>query len=218
MNYNAVIFDMDGLMFDTERLSCAMWKKAGAEKGYDIHESIFSEIIGSNVTETERIFKAQYGQDFPYHMLRKIRLHYTDLSLQKNGVPVKKGLFILLSFLKEKGMKRAVATSTNKARALEVISLAGILQDFDCIVGGDDVAKSKPEPDIFLETARRMNVDPAGCIVLEDSEKGVNAALAAGMYPVMIPDLTPPSPMIINKGISVCATLDEVAHLIPTVL
>ena len=92
----AVIFDMDGLMFDTERLLSIMWKKAGKEKGYTIHNSIFKEIYGSNVIETEKIFKKKYGQDFPYHTLRSIRLNYTDFFLEKEGVPVKKGLIRLL--------------------------------------------------------------------------------------------------------------------------
>jgi HAD superfamily hydrolase (TIGR01509 family) len=214
----AVVFDMDGLMFDTERLACKMWKKAAAEKGYTIPDSIFFEIIGSNVIETERIFKKRYGRDFPYHAIRTTRLYYTDLCLEKDGIPVKDGLVPLLSLLKKKGIKRAVATSTEKARAANVISRAGFLQEFDCIIGGDDVVKSKPEPDIFLEAAKQLWVDPAGCIVLEDSEKGVHAALSAGMFPVMVPDLKPPSSWIINKGIFVCKTLNDVATMLKTVL
>lgn len=218
MNYKALIFDMDGLMFDTERLSCTIWKKVGAEKGYNIDEAIFTEIIGSNAAETEKIFQKRYGQDFPYQALRTTRLCYTDQYLEKEGVPVKKGLFPLLVLLKKKGIKKAVATSTERARALKIISLAGILQEFDCIAGGDDVKKSKPEPDIFLETARQLKTDPPECIVLEDSEKGVYAALAAGMYPIMVPDLKPASRPILDRGIPVCATLDEVAHLLETIL
>ncbi|MBN2532785.1 MAG: HAD family phosphatase [Spirochaetales bacterium] len=216
MSYHAVIFDMDGLMFDTERLSYAMWEKAGKEKGYSIPESVFSEITGCNVTETEKILKGRLGQNFPYHELRTIRLIYTDYYLEKEGVPVKRGLFPLLSLLKKMGIKKAVATSTEKARAVKLISLAGILQDFDCIVGGDDVEKSKPEPDIFLEAARRLKTDPAGCIVLEDSERGVFAALKAGMFPIMVPDMKPAPRIILDKGIPVYATLDDVVKLLET--
>ena len=214
----AVIFDMDGLMFDTERLLSIMWKKAGKEKGYTIHNSIFKEIYGSNVIETEKIFKKKYGQDFPYHTLRSIRLNYTDFFLEKEGVPVKKGLIRLLSLLKDNGIKKAVATSTERKRAVKVISLAGILEDFNCIVGGDDVKKSKPEPDIFLETARRLQTDPSKCIVLEDSEKGIHAALTAGMFPIMVPDMKQPSKAIRKRGITICTSLVQATKLISGLL
>jgi len=218
MNYKAVIFDMDGLMFDTERLSCRMWEKAAAEKGYTISDSIFQEIIGSNVIETEKIFKKKYGQDFPYLDLRKIRLHYTDLYLAKEGIPVKEGLYHLLSFLNKKRIKKAVATSTEKARASGIISRAGLSNNFDIIVGGDDVRRSKPEPDIFIETARQLNTAPEKCIVLEDSEKGIHAAIAAHMFPIMIPDLKGPSIFIRKKGIHICKTLEDVVKILENIV
>ena len=147
-----------------------------------------------------------------------IRIEYTDNHFKREGVPVKKGLPALLSMLREKGIKRAVATSTGKARAVKIISLAGILEEFDCITGGDEVAKSKPEPDIFLEAAKQLKTDPAHCIVLEDSDRGIYAALAAGMLPIMVPDIKPPPPLIIEKGIIICQTLDDVATLLNSIL
>jgi HAD superfamily hydrolase (TIGR01509 family) len=214
MSYKAVIFDMDGLMFDTERLSCTMWKRAGKEHGYTIDDEIFMNIIGSTVMVTENIFKNAYGRDFPYHELRRIRLGYTDEYIKNNGVPVKKGLMRLLDYLGEKGVKKAVATSTEKKRALKVIHLAGITSHFECIIGGDDVQKSKPAPDIFLRTAEKLGVPAGECIVLEDSTKGINAAMTAGMLPVMVPDLKKPTREILEKGIRVCKDLEQVEHFL----
>jgi HAD superfamily hydrolase (TIGR01509 family) len=218
MKKRVVIFDMDGLMFDTERLACTMWKKAGAENGYTIPDSFFPSIIGSNTVETERIFKQRFGRDFPYQRLRKIRLDYTDRFLQDEGVPVKKGLLPLLDILTENNIKKAVATSTEKGRARENLTLAGILEKFDCLVGGDDVTKSKPEPDIFLEAARQLHTRPSSCIVLEDSEKGIAVALAAGMVPVMVPDIIPPPSWVAEKNIHVCASLEEATPLVKILL
>ncbi|MBN2441272.1 MAG: HAD family phosphatase [Spirochaetales bacterium] len=218
MNFHAVIFDMDGLMFDTERLGCRMWEKTGKENGYKIDNSIFPEIIGSTVKEAEKIFKKKFGRDFPFHSLRETRLTYTDQFLRNEGVPIKKGLIKLLAALKEKGIKRGVATSTERVRAEQMIKNAGIIGEFDCIVAGDDVKRSKPNPDIFLEAARRLKTDPAQCIVLEDSGRGIFAAIAAGMFPIMVPDIIQAAPEITEKKITVCASLEEAETLILSLL
>lgn len=214
MKYKAVIFDMDGLMFDTEQLLCKMWKRAGKEKGYILDDTIFYESIGSNVTETEKIFKKAYGPDFPYRTLRKTRLLYTDEYMEKEGVPLKEGLISILALLREKGVKIAVATSTEKKRALKVIRWAGITGNFECIIGGDDVKKSKPAPDIFLKAAEQLGVRPGECIVLEDSTKGIYAALSAGMFPIMVPDLKKPTPDILKRGVTVCRDLHHAADIV----
>lgn len=191
-----VIFDMDGLMFDTERINILAWQKVGMDYGLEISESVIMEAIGLNVIETEKIFTKHFGKDFPYWDAKEKRVQYAIQYVETNGVPVKKGVFELLEFLGEKKILKAVATSTERAHAERNLSLAGVLDKFDLIVCGDEVAKSKPEPDIFLTAAKKLNCDVNTCIVLEDSENGIKAASRAGMVPILVPDIKMPSPEV----------------------
>ncbi len=188
-----VIFDMDGLMFDTERLAFSAWKKAGKDFGFEITPNLYTKTIGSDFRDVQLIYNNHFGKSFPYHEIRKTEIQYTEEYIEQNGVPVKKGLYQLINFLEEKSILRAVATSTERERAEKYLSLANIKDKFDLIVCGDDVLRGKPEPDIFLKAAERLNCLPNECIVLEDSENGLKAAATAGMYPVYIPDLNRPS-------------------------
>ncbi len=181
-----VIFDMDGLMFDTERINILAWQEIGKEFGYDIPASVVMEVIGLNVVETEKIFLKHFGSDFPYWEAKRKRVQYAIQYVEKNGVPVKEGLYELLDFLGEKKILKAVATSTERAQAERNLSLAGVLDKFDLIVCGDEVAKSKPEPDIFLTVVKKLNCDAKNCIVLEDSENGIKAASRAGIVPILV--------------------------------
>lgn len=188
-----VIFDMDGLMFDTERLALLAWEKAGKDFGFEIPSNIYTKTIGSDFRDIQLTYNNHFGKSFPYHEIRKTEIQYTKKYIEQNGVPVKKGLYQLLDFLEEKSILRAVATSTERERAEKYLSLANIKDKFDLIVCGDDVLRGKPEPDIFLKAAEGLNCLPNECIVLEDSENGLRAASRAGMYPICIPDLIKPS-------------------------
>ncbi|MCX7746263.1 MAG: HAD family phosphatase [Clostridia bacterium] len=187
-----VIFDMDGLMFDTERLAITFWKMAARDFGFHIEESMVIEAIGMDARDTEKVFQKYLGTSFPYREIRERRLQYTDDHIEKKGIPVKKGLYSLIQFLELQSVKKAVATSTFKERALKLLSLANIKDSFDLILCGDEVSKGKPEPDIFLTAARRLNRSPEECIVLEDSENGILAAYRAGMVPFWVPDIKIP--------------------------
>lgn len=184
-----VIFDMEGLMFDTETLTIKMWIKAGNYFGIDIKSEIVVESIGLDIIAAEKVFKKHLGKDFPYYDVRKLRLNYTKDYLAENSVPVKIGLYELLEFLDEKGVLKAVATSTNRKRTEQLLSSADVEDKFDVIICGDEVLKGKPEPDIFLAAARKLKCKPKECIVLEDSLNGINAALKANMVPIYVPDI-----------------------------
>ncbi|MGB7606642.1 MAG: HAD family phosphatase [Lutisporaceae bacterium] len=190
---SAVIFDMDGLMFDTEKMAFEGWKQAGKSAGFDITDEIILASIGRTKVDTEKIMKQHFGEAFPYTELRNQRVIYSQNYIKSNGMPIKLGLLKLLDFLNEKGIKTAVATSSDRIRTEENLKCCNILDKFDNIVCGEEVERGKPEPDIFLLAAKKLGFRPAECIVLEDSENGIKAAYKAGMRTIMIPDMITPT-------------------------
>ena len=184
-----IIFDMDGLMFDTERLAIPTWKKAGEEYGFSIEPIHIAETIGINVKDVQRVFENYFGKDFPFCKIRKKREKYAFDYMEENGIPVKEGLYELIDYLEDKKIIKAVATSSERKKAERYLSLANIENRFDYIVCGDEVMKGKPGPDIFIKVAQKAECSPGQCIVLEDSENGIIAASRAGMKPVFIKDI-----------------------------
>lgn len=187
-----IIFDMDGLMFDTERLAIYTWIKAGQSFGIHIPESIVVESIGRDIQGAEKVFKKHLGQDFPYHEIRSLRLKYAHDYIDENGIPGKKGLYELLEFLDQKPVLKAVATSTERERTEHLLLSAGVKDAFDVIICGDDVGNGKPEPDIFLAAARKLNCKKNESVVLEDSSNGIIAASRANMIPFLVFDIKKP--------------------------
>lgn len=188
-----IIFDMDGLMFDTEKISFETWREAASLYNYQISKEIFEKTIGTNINKAKEIFIEQFGERFPFDLVRNERTKLTEEIVKTKGVPIKKGLLELIDYLNLKNVKMAVATSTSKSRALNLLSSVQIDNFFDCILCGDEIENSKPNPEIFLKVAERLNCVPSKCLVLEDSELGVVAANKAGMIPIMIPDFKEPS-------------------------
>ncbi len=187
-----IIFDMDGLMFDTEKIAFISWKEAAHKYGYEIDEELFKKTIGANLKRTIEIYLAHFGESFPIDAIREERFKLSESLVEQNGVPVKEGLFELLDYLKETDIKIAVATSTSRQRAMTLLKMAGIDMHFDYVLCGDEIENSKPHPEVFLKVSERIGCLPENCIVLEDSEVGIIAAHAAGMLPVMIPDMKEP--------------------------
>ena len=189
----AIIFDMDGLMIDTERLALKAWQLAGADFGFPISDDIFITMVGRNRRDSDCILVEIFGSDFPVDAVRKKRRTYVDGWIDEGKLAVKSGLLELLGFLGEISMPKAVATSTGYERAVYKLSLTNLLEHFPIVIAGDQIQKGKPAPDIFLAAAAQLGVLPEGCLVLEDSDAGIQAAYDAGMTPVMIPDMKPPS-------------------------
>lgn len=187
----AFVFDMDGLMLDTERLDRDLWRAATQRLGIAFPDSLHAALVGRPVRETRHTLRAHFGADFPLEELQQ-RIHEEWLRIVDGpGLPRKPGLERLLGLLEGIGMPMAVATSTARAKAIR--SLGDLAPRFAVLTGGDEVQRGKPAPDIFLLAAQRLGLAPAQCLVLEDSPAGVTAAQAAGMTVIMIPDTVAPS-------------------------
>lgn len=208
---NSVIFDMDGLMFDTERVATRAWKQTFRDLGYELTDELNLAMVGRNEPDSNAIIAKAMGPRFPVVQCRRDANDRYIRLLESEGIPLKPGLNNLLEFLKTSAIPSAVATSTQRYLAMRKLSLAGLVSRFSAIVAGDDVQKGKPEPDLFLEAARLLNSAPERCVVLEDSPAGIRAANAAGMIPVMVPDLIQPDETIRSLAYAIVPTLDK-AH------
>lgn len=196
MYIKLVIFDMDGLMFDTERIAFEAWEKAFCKYGYVLTKEPFEKTIGLNFEKTKAIYLQHFGKECLINEIAKDRLIIADELIHQNGVQIKEGLYDILRYFKELNIKMAVATSTSRERAYSLIGNANIIDYFECIVCGDEIEKCKPDPDIYLKVADNMGIKPKNCLVLEDSEAGISAAYSAGMVPIMIPDIKEPDEAI----------------------
>ena len=189
----AVIFDMDGVIFDSERLVIECWETIA--KKYNIPDivEICMRVQGNNREETGKRFREKYGNDFPYEAYKK-EVSALFRHLYGGGrLPLKPGVAEILKELKRKDIPLALASSTRTDIVKLELDEARLLQYFDAVLGGDMVSRSKPEPDIFLAAAEAVGAVPANCYVLEDSFNGIRAAYRAGMHPVMVPDMQQPT-------------------------
>ena len=187
----AVLFDMDGVLFDTEIVMKEGWQKAARELNFTLTEEHLSQMRGSALPRSRKLFEEWFHGQVTYDEGRAIRTAYLNDYIRRNGVPEKPGLHEFLSWLKEHSIKVAVATSTTRRVAEDYWKQSGIDQYINASVCGDEVINSKPDPEIFLKAASLLKVPIAACIVAEDSINGLKAARAAGAISCMIPDLTP---------------------------
>lgn len=206
---HAVILDMDGLMLDTEAAAREAWRDAARTLGYELSESQYLELIGRRDDDCERELVGWFGDEFPLEAFRRhcaARWH----ELTADGIPVKPGLVELLDWMAAQQIPVAVATSSVGGHASAKLTKAGLGARMSCIVTGDQVRASKPAPDIYLEAARRLGVQPGNCVAVEDSDAGVAAAHAAGMRVLVVPDLKAPSAQSVSRAWLVCQTLHDV--------
>lgn len=209
-----VLFDMDGLMFDTEAISRDGWEKAGREFGLPIDESVVCRLRGTNAADGDAVLRELFGNRIDCDKARRIRTEYLSDTLARNGVPLKDGLTELLGYLKKEGIPAVLATSTNRERAMGYLRSAGVDVYFTESVCGNEVEHSKPCPDIFLRAAAKIDCAPEECMVLEDSPNGLRAGIAAGCITIMVPDLTPPTQEFYTSCYRVVHSLREVPALI----
>ena len=210
----AVIFDMDGLMFDTEALNASAWKAAGKLHGFEMTDELLRSHIGSNVETTKKLMQEHFGTGFDFEAVRADRIAHSFRYIEENGMPLKPGLRELLAYLDEKRLKTAIATSSGEMFVRFYLEHAGLDHEFDVVVSGDKIKKGKPEPDIFLTALAELGVGAEECLVLEDSYNGITAAHRAGIRSVMIPDLLPPTPEIARLFFSKADVLTDVIPLI----
>lgn len=210
----AVVFDMDGLMLDTERMASRCWSAAASAMGVAFDTALLPSMIGRNSRDSREYVLAHYGPDYPIDALMQQSRTQFDAIAECEGIAVKPGLHALLDWLESVHIRRVVATSTRRERARGHLERCGLIDRFHALVGGDEVAEGKPAPDIFLLAAARLDVDPAGCIVLEDSEPGVRGAITAGMIPIMVPDMLAPSAdLLACKPLVLPSLIDVKTHL-----
>lgn len=193
MKYKAIVFDMDGVIFDSERLVLECWKEIAQIKGMKDMDEVFRKCIGTNSLKTKEILLEHYGVDFPFEAFRKeasILFH----SRYNNGrLPMKIGIKELLIYLKEQGIQIGLASSTRYEVVRQELQDAGILSYFQSLTCGDMVKQSKPEPEIFLKACESLLVKPEEAIAIEDSFNGIRSAYRAGMFPIMVPDMIVPN-------------------------
>lgn len=205
----AVIFDMDGLLIDTEAHAKAAWQQAAKQIGETIDEEVMLSLVGRHVDDCIESLSKTLGRDLRQNgFLEQVDNIYFS-NFMRHGIDVKHGATELLIELSNGEVPRAVATSSEQHIAPRKLRLADLHRYFDLVVSGCEVEKSKPSPDIFLLTAERLGVSPADCLVLEDSYNGIRAAYAAGMHPVMVPDLLPPTEEMVEKCVGIYSNLEE---------
>jgi HAD superfamily hydrolase (TIGR01509 family) len=209
----AVVFDMDGLLIDSEILCRQGMIQAAAVLGHEMPISLYAAMIGLPWAECQLLIEQHFGADFP--MERYLVEEQREIAaLFAEGVALKTGVLDLLDHLDRIGMPRAVATSSSRGSAREHLGHHGIFERFQAVVAREDVERHKPNPDPFLRAAALLEVDPSRCLALEDSHNGVRAAHAAGMMIVMVPDLLEPTDEMHDKCVLIAESLHRVAALL----
>lgn len=188
----AVIFDMDGLILDTEKISYKCFGEIIKKRGYEMERDFYCTLIGRNVKGIKKLFSDKYGEDFPFDDIYEEKINMMMNLIDRDGVELKPGVVELIDYLINEDYKIALATSTKKERAMKLLEMVGLNNKFMASVCGDEVINSKPNPEIFLRAAEKLGVNAENCIVLEDSGAGIAAAHAAGMIAINIPDMKEP--------------------------
>jgi beta-phosphoglucomutase-like phosphatase (HAD superfamily) len=210
MKFKAVIFDMDGLLLDSQRIATEAYIAAFKQMGLKADMALYYQCVGTNVDATRKIMVAGLEPDFPLdEMFGLWEENYIAAAILK-PVPVKTGACELLTFLSDQKIPCAVATSTEHQYAVTKLTNANIYHFFDHISAGDHVASSKPDPEIYRLAADRLEIDPIDCLALEDSDNGVRAAHGAGMTVIQIPDIVDPKDEILMLGHQIASSLHDI--------
>lgn len=207
----AVVFDMDGLILDTETIYREVMMEAASARGAHLPEAVFLAMVGLPAESSREVALGHFGDEFAYQPWID---HVSELAHARlaDGAPLKAGVNELLDRLDERRIPRAIATSSSRAGVERHLRPAGLLERFDAVVAAGDYARGKPSPDPFLTAAYRLGVAPEDCLALEDSHNGVRAAHAAGMMTVMVPDLLPATDEMRVLVLGVCDSLHDVAE------
>lgn len=209
-----IIFDMDGLMFDTERLVMRACIEAGKLLNYNITEKLYIKTIATDLNIAEAYFKEELGEQFDinefYYETRKIR----DKLIEEQGLPVKPGLYELIEYLEKRGVKKAVASSSRLSVINNYLKLANLSNRFDKIMSSEQFEKGKPNPEIFLKTCEELGIEPKEAMVLEDSINGLMAANNANIKCIVVPDLVEMSEGLKSKAYKIVNNLNDVSKIL----
>lgn len=210
----AVIFDMDGLMIDSERVTFESYQEVLKPMGLTMSEEFYVTLLGKPVKGIFERFYNVYGNDFPIEDVIEECHNVMAKRFETYGVPIKKGLKELLYYLKKNNYKTIVATSSNRDRVDIILKQAGITQYFDDSICGDEVSHGKPDPEVFLKSCRKLNVSTDQAIVLEDSESGIAASYNAHIKVICIPDMKYPEKQYQQMTYKI---LDNLENVIPII-
>ena len=212
----AVIFDMDGLMIDSERVTFEGYQHIMSKMGKTITEDFYITLLGKPIKGIFQRFYDVYGNDFPIESVITDVHQYMAERFETEGVPLKTGLVELLKYCREKGYRTIVATSSNRNRVDKILKSADIEQYFDDSICGDEVTKGKPDPEVFLKSCMKLGVNTDEAVVLEDSEAGIQASYAAGIKVICVPDMKQPEPEYAQKTFMIVTDLNKVKYWLET--
>jgi beta-phosphoglucomutase-like phosphatase (HAD superfamily) len=206
----AFIFDMDGLLLDTEGVYKRSWTTACSTLGFDLTDELYLTLIGITVADCEKRLVAHFGETFDLDRFRGDARTGYEAIVAAEGIPMKPGVVVALDWAAERNIPCGVGTSTKTAEARERLKHHGILDRFSVVVGGDQIKHGKPDPETFLKVAEALGQKPEDCLVFEDAHSGVIAAGAAGMSVALVPDLLPATPEIAARTVGVFPSLQHV--------
>lgn len=209
----AVVFDMDGLLFDTETLFFDAMRSVGEAQGHPVTRDFFLTLVGLNTERNHALMRAQFGPDFPavqfHNACRERFFELLDCELR-----LKPGVVELLDCVDRLGLPKAIATSSERKNVEHHLAAFGLANRFDAIIASGDYARGKPHPDPFLAATHALGVKAEHCLALEDSHNGVRSASAAGLVTIMVPDLLPPDAEMRSLVHHVAIDLHEVVRLL----
>jgi HAD superfamily hydrolase (TIGR01509 family) len=213
-NIKVIIFDMDGLLLDSESVAMTAFVESCRECGFEPDLKIYYKCIGTNSNERREILTRGYGQYFPYDAVSILWQKKLLEEILLKPIPLKVGVSPILEYLEANDIRKAVVTSTRYESAVRMLSNAGLADYFEFVLGGDQITKGKPDPEIYLTGCKRLGEQPADCLALEDSDNGVLAASSAGMEIIQVPDLIEPSEKVKALGHRIVKSLLEVKELL----
>lgn len=210
----AVIFDMDGLMIDSERVTFEGYGISLVKRGYHDSEEFYKTTLGTTAKTTYELYKKEYGDNIPFYDILEEVHEYMENLFETKGVPLKKGLIELLQYLKDNQYKTIVATSSYRDRVNKIFDKADLHQYFDDYICGNEVENGKPNPEIFIKACEKLGVEPNEAIVLEDSEMGILAAYGAHIPVICVPDMKYPEDSYKDMTFKVVDSLYDVLEYI----
>lgn len=210
----AVVFDMDGVIFDSEKLVVECWVEIADKCGIEGVAKMCKQCLGLNRLAAKEKFLEHYGQDFPYDTYKQEMSDLYHKRARAGALELKPGVVELLEFLKQEDIRIALASSTREEVVRWELTDAGIIDYFDEIVCGDMVTKSKPEPEIFLKACELLSVSPDMVFAIEDSYNGIRAACRGGLRPIMVPDLAEPTKEMEELAEAILPSLYEVMEYV----
>ena len=209
----AIIFDMDGLMIDSERVTCDGYAVSLQKRGYKPSTEFYKKTLGTNTKTTYELYKQEYGDDIPFfEILNEVHQYIEDV-FEQQGVPLKPGLVELLKYLKSQHYKTIIATSSERSRVQKILKQTQLSSYFDDYICGDEVENSKPDPEIFLKACQKLKVSHQEALVLEDSEAGIQAAYLAHITVVCVPDMKYPQSVYQQKTLCIVSSLEKIKDI-----